>query len=92
MSHVSIQGVLVIVYGAEYGVYQILLSLNLLTVSFVISSAASRPCISAAFLGLFTFGTFTTRPDLAARNQTQVEKLGAKTRVNVMAVIMPRPN
>jgi len=46
---------------------------------------------SATFFGLFTAGVTGTSIDLAVKNQTQVEKLGAKTRIHILAVLKPSP-
>jgi palmitoyltransferase len=46
---------------------------------------------SATFFGLFTAGMTGTSIDLALKNQTQVEKLGAKTRIHILAVLKPSP-
>jgi len=44
---------------------------------------------SAAFFGLFTGGMTLTSLELAMFNQTQVERLGSKTRYHTLAVLKP---
>jgi palmitoyltransferase len=46
---------------------------------------------SATFFGLFTAGMTGTSLELAANNLTQVEKLGGKTKVHILAVLKPSP-
>lgn len=49
----------------------------------------SNICSRSALFGLFTAGMTATSVELAIRNQTQVERLGAETRIHIMAVIKP---
>ena len=47
---------------------------------------------SAIFFGLFTAGMAGTSLELAANNLTQVEKLGGKTKVHLLAILKPPPS